>query len=241
MRTQYCRQHIKKAAEECDLGSDIVDECERVDKFCGAHAAFADCATRPVYRLISIQDVDVRNKAISFAENALNEETPTGGKVKTRLTEPEIIGIIRKANRAVHGEPASKGAPKEKEKTQPVPDPATPPVIEADRERKARLNPPEETPVQLAPAQESVIGGCRTLKEAEEGAPVPIVTAPQPLEPKKDKHYYAAELLKLLPDSTKQEVSALLKEHTSWKTVDAFYFGVKALAEPKQPTTTKKV
>jgi hypothetical protein len=92
-----------------------------------------------------------------------------------------------------------------------------------------------------ASVQESVIGGCRTLKEAEDGAPVPVVTAPQPLEPKKDKHYYAAELLKLLPDSTKQVVSALLKEHTSWKTVDAFYFGVKALAEPKQPTTTKKV
>lgn len=114
MRTQYCRQHIKKTAQECDLGDDIVSEVEKVDKFCGSNPAFADCATRPIYRLISEKDVDVRNKAILFAENALNEETPTGGKVQQRLTEPEIIGFIRKARREIRGdepEPKKKNAP----------------------------------------------------------------------------------------------------------------------------------
>jgi hypothetical protein len=110
----------------------------------------------------------------------------------------------------------------------------SPPVTNADRERKARLNPPEE------PAGDPAIGGMRTLKEAEEGTPAPIITEPrQPLEKPKDKHYYAAELLKLMPDSTKKEVDQLLKEHASWKPVDVFYFGIQALAAPK-PATTKK-
>ena len=104
MRTQYCRQHIKKTAQECDLGDDIVSEVERVDKFCSSNPAFADCATRPIYRLITEKDEEVRNKAISLAEKSLKEETPTGGIVRTRLTEPEIIIFIRKARRELRGE-----------------------------------------------------------------------------------------------------------------------------------------
>jgi len=63
--------------------------------------------------------------------------------------------------------------------------PDAPTVTDADRERKALLNPPESPALVPAPAPDAVIGGCRTLKEAEEGADVPPVTAPQPLEPKK--------------------------------------------------------
>ena len=119
--------------------------------------------------------------------------------------------------------------------------PDAPPVTDSDRERKARLNPPESAPQTTTPAPDAVIGGCRTLKEAEDGADVPGIVDPrQPLEPRKDKHYYATELLQLMPESTRKEVDQLLKEHTSWKTVDVFYFGIQALVAPK-PAIVKKV
>jgi hypothetical protein len=108
MRKQYCREHIRKVAVECGLGDDIVAEVEKVDKFCGSNPAFADCATRPVYRLISEKDIEVRNRAISFAQNALMEETPTGGRVRTSLIESDMITFIRRARRELHKEPEEK-------------------------------------------------------------------------------------------------------------------------------------
>jgi hypothetical protein len=111
MRTQYCREHIKKTAEECDLGQDIVSEVERVDKFCKSNPAFADCGTRPLYRLIGVRDESVRNRAISLAQNALNDATPTGGTIQKRLTEPEIKKLIQKAEVEIRGEPTKKTKP----------------------------------------------------------------------------------------------------------------------------------
>lgn len=40
-----------------------------------SNPAFADCGTRPIYVLISYKDVDIRNRAISLAENELNQKT----------------------------------------------------------------------------------------------------------------------------------------------------------------------
>lgn len=77
-----------------------------------------------------------------------------------------------------------------------------------------------------------VIGGCRTLTQAEAGEPVPPVTAPQPLEPKKDKHFYANGLYSCLGLVTQKEMAQIKKEHPLWKTnADVFYYGVQALLE----------
>jgi hypothetical protein len=116
MRTQYCREHIKKTAEECDLGQDIVSEVEKVDKFCKSNPAFAGCGTRPLYRLISVRDESVKNRAISLAQNALIDATPTGGTIQKRLTEPEIKKLIQKAEVEIRGEKEKEPLPVEKER-----------------------------------------------------------------------------------------------------------------------------
>lgn len=104
MRIQACREVIEKTAEVCDLGPDIVTEVKKVAKFCSSNPTFAVCGTRPIYRLISHKDDDIRNRAISIAENRLKQETPTGGKIEKRLTEPEVRKILKKAELEVRGE-----------------------------------------------------------------------------------------------------------------------------------------
>lgn len=104
MRIQACREVIEKTAEVCDLGPDIVTEVKKVAKFCSSNPTFAVCGTRPIYRLISHKDEDIRNRAISIAENRLKQETPTGGKIEKRLTEPEVRKILKKAEIEVRGE-----------------------------------------------------------------------------------------------------------------------------------------
>lgn len=101
MRSQWCREHIEETAKQCGLGDNVVSEVKKVAKFCASNPAFADCGTRAIYRLISISDEDVRNHAISLAEKALNEETPTGGKKRDRLTEREIKKIIDRSFKEV--------------------------------------------------------------------------------------------------------------------------------------------
>ena len=77
-----------------------------------------------------------------------------------------------------------------------------------------------------------IIGGCRTLTQAEAGEPVPPVTAPQALEPKKDKHFYANGLYSCLGLVTQKEMAQIKKERPLWKTnADVFYYGVQALLE----------
>lgn len=116
MRTQYCREHIKKTAEECDLGQEIVSRVERVSKFCASNPIFVDCATQPLYLLITVKDEDIKNKAISLAEKALKQETPTGGTIKKRLTEQEIRKLIHTAEKEIRGDLTKKfAAEKEKE------------------------------------------------------------------------------------------------------------------------------
>ena len=172
MRTQYCRQHIKKTAQECGLGEDIVTEVEKADKFCLSNPAFADCATRPIYRLISEKDIEVRNKAISFAENALNEETPTGGKVRERLTEPEMIVFLRKARREVHGEPGEKEKSRKKPLTRPEP---------GDANHGKFCSQPGSLPVTDAPPQPSLGEQVRAAEMAAAAANQP--QAPATMEP----------------------------------------------------------
>lgn len=103
-RTQWCREHIDKTAKECSLGDDIVSEVQKVAEFCAEKPAFADCATRPIFILISKKDALVKDRAISLAENTLNDKTPTGGKKKNQLTEKEIKAILKKAEMEVRGE-----------------------------------------------------------------------------------------------------------------------------------------
>jgi hypothetical protein len=316
MRTQYCREHIKKTAEECGLGPDIVSEVERVAKFCASNPTFADCATRPLRLLIDVRDEKIKNHAISLAENALKEETPTGGRKKKLLTETDVRGIIRKSEKEIRGELTEKY--KAEKKPEPAKEPETPAPVQIDgmgREIKARLTTCEE------PA-----GGCRTLAQVEAGVPAtePPVHRPPPclggsgcthkmfeptyrtcgynggakhiaaiktcpfdeeqpadtpatipasasspfktalqvkngiageMFPDKEgsdarvkeptpeekrqvekilRNELAEKLLALYPGSMQVMMADILREHTSWKTADAFYFGIEALGEKMQ-------
>jgi hypothetical protein len=95
MRSQYCREHVtSEVAKECGLGKDVVSDIQRAAKFCDEHPDLSGCSTRAIMALIRIKDEPVKNRAISLAEKALKEETPTGGKKKKELTEREIKQIV---------------------------------------------------------------------------------------------------------------------------------------------------
>jgi hypothetical protein len=148
MRTQYCREHIKKTAEECGLGPDIVSEVERVAKFCASNPTFADCATRPLRLLIDVRDEKIKNHAISLAENALKEKTPTGGRKKKLLTETDVRGIIRKSEKEIRGELTEKYKA-EKKPTEPAPEIPKEPQTDHVADASKTIEPaPEETPPQ---------------------------------------------------------------------------------------------
>jgi len=118
MRGQWCRDNIDKAAEMCGLGEDVVAEVKRANEFCALHPDMSVCSTRAIMALLRVKDDKERESAISLAENALNVSTPTGGKKRDRLTEPEIKKLIKKAEMVVRGKLTQKNEC-EKE-TQPV-------------------------------------------------------------------------------------------------------------------------
>jgi hypothetical protein len=94
MRSQWCREHIDETAKNCGLGEDVVSDVKKAAKLCATIPDLSGCSTRSIMALIRIKDEDVRNHAISLAEKALKEETPTGGKKRDRLTEKEIKKIV---------------------------------------------------------------------------------------------------------------------------------------------------
>jgi hypothetical protein len=131
MRAQWCREHIDEVAEKCGLKKSTVYEAKHAEKFCESNSAFAECGTRAISHLLRVRDDSVRNLAISLAENALNELTPTGGKKCDRLTEPEIKKIIKKAEIGVNGEVPKKK--KQEIETQPVKVRPQPGVFKSDK------------------------------------------------------------------------------------------------------------
>jgi hypothetical protein len=120
-RTQYCREHIDKVAEECGLEKSVVSDVKRAAKFCAEHSDLSDCSTRSIIALIRIKDDPVRARAVSLAEKALNQATPTGGKKQTRLTEKEVRKLIQKAEMEVRGEFTKKYEQEREGKSAPTP------------------------------------------------------------------------------------------------------------------------
>jgi hypothetical protein len=139
MRLQWCRKHIDEVAEACDLSKDAVSEVKAVAAFCDEHAAFADMPTRPIRALIRIKDDPVREKAISHVKNALNKETPTGGKCTKTLTEQEIKKIIKNAELEVLSEIRKKHE-ENKEKTTPIFEMTKEEIIEMAKTGKVKEN-----------------------------------------------------------------------------------------------------
>jgi hypothetical protein len=116
MRSQWCREHIDETAQHCGLEKSVVSEVKIAAEFCTDHSAFAKCGTRAITALIRIRDEPVKELAISLAQNALNDTTPTGGRKRKSLTEREIKNLIQKAEIEIHGEPTpKKKSPDEKE------------------------------------------------------------------------------------------------------------------------------
>ena len=108
MRAQWCRENIDKVAEQCGLEKTTVYDVKQAARFCVEHSAFAECSTHAIRALIRVPDEPVRERAISLAETALMQQTPTGGKKKPNLTEREVRKIISRAELEVRKELADK-------------------------------------------------------------------------------------------------------------------------------------
>jgi len=93
-RLQWCRDHIDDVKENCEIGDAIVKEVKLAAAFCDEHLAFANLPTRSLRPLIRIKDAVVKDRAISWAKNALNKETHVGKNRKETLTEKEIKKVI---------------------------------------------------------------------------------------------------------------------------------------------------
>lgn len=114
MRSQDCRAHIDKAAEYCGLDQNTVNEVKQAAQFCSEpdKTDFSVLATKPIIALIRVKDDNIRERAISLAKNALNLETPTGGKKNKKLTEKDIRKIIDKAVKEIRMESSPNVQPK---------------------------------------------------------------------------------------------------------------------------------
>ena len=240
MRTQWCREHIDQTAKECGLKKSVVSEVKLAAEFCSEYSAFAECGTRAVTALIRVKDKAVRENAISLAEATLKEKLRTGGSKKKLLSEKEIKDIIKRSDLEVRGDMVNAingGKETPPTKIQLVSNsneskPSEVPESAKETEQNPIANSNIAIPEVPTTAPPEVIGGCRTLTQAEAGEPVPPVTAPQPLEPKKDKHFYANGLYSCLGLVTQKEMAQIKKEHPLWKTnADVFYYGVQALLE----------
>ena len=99
MRTHYCRiKIVEGAGEKCDVSPDTISDLKKVLEFVEKHSDLQGLATRPIKALMSIPDPEIQEKAILHVEKTLNRKTPTGGKYKKRLTEPEVENIIKKVS-----------------------------------------------------------------------------------------------------------------------------------------------
>ena len=105
MRTQYCREHVNpEVAKECGISDRTVKRCEQAAEFCEKFTKFGNCSTDVILALIDVPDEPVRDLAISLAENLLNAETPTKGKVTKKLTGKKVKDLINAAELEVRGE-----------------------------------------------------------------------------------------------------------------------------------------
>ena len=241
-RTQYCREHIKKTAEECDLGDEIVSEVEKVSKFCASNGTFVDCKTRPIYILINHKDVEVRNRAISIAENTLNQETPTGGKVKKVLTEPEIRTILKRAHKEVRGELTEKFK-KEGKTEKPVKKPFDGSGSYAPAKGSIPVtDKPAMEPLSVTHKEElSVVKDSLTTETPPPRPPIPapmyaeppIISQDPDKQKRADMEYYAEKLFDLMPSRIQLIIKDIMREHPSHKIKDVFYQGIDALGEQK--------
>jgi hypothetical protein len=177
MRSQWCREHIDKTAEECGLGPDTVSEVKQAAKFCDEFPTFVDCGTKALMALIRVKDEQVRDRAISLAQNALNASTPTGGKKQKSLTEREIKKLIDRADLEVRKELQKDPAPPKGPK--PAPAPMKDPVTE---KRYCMYFPRHWQEGDPCNAPGKTLDGCTPEKRAAKNCPIPW-TEPEEKDP----------------------------------------------------------
>lgn len=89
----FCEKNPRTAEQidgYLDLILDLVDRGIPEDR---AFAGLPEGAARP---LLSIQDDEIRENAISHVETALKRETPTGGNYTDKLTSNDVKGIVER-------------------------------------------------------------------------------------------------------------------------------------------------
>ena len=103
MRSQWCCDQVKQLQEKCNLDEDSAREIERRNEFIEDHPDLSVLSTKALRPLIREKDKDIKAKAISIVENSLKRETPTGGKVKKKITTGETKKIIHNLKTDVRG------------------------------------------------------------------------------------------------------------------------------------------
>ena len=235
MRTQYCREHLTpKVADECGIPKRMYSENQRATEFCRTHLLFSAFSTDAILSLIDHSDEKVKETAIFTVEKSLDlDKHPLTGKFlkQKRLSKVEVEKVIEKAELEVHGTISKKirkekktpfnGTPQKDDfkDTEPVPEPKTLAQSVGFTVRSEPVTVKQPSTTQAPPS-------------------IPPTPAPVSSDPIKQKRFmmdwHAEECVKLMSPTVQTMVMDILRENRSWKTADAIYFGIQALAEQKK-------
>jgi len=240
MRSQWCREHIDETAANCGLSDDTVSDVKRAAKLCASAPEYSDCSTAAIMALIRIRDDPVRDKAISSVSNALKSgKHPLTGQIMKdkKLPEKTIKKVIQQVEREVRGDLTKKYERERKEKpeqeTQEDPLPVSPYVPQPGSIEVSGTIPPSLAEQMKEPE------ACTSPPAPNKSLPASWITDP-PKDPEAIKQAARVELeeraerlLEVMPKSTQLAVTDQLREHSSWKVKDCFYYGIEALAEKR--------
>ena len=98
-RTQFCRTITPEKLRACGASERVIKELQEVGFFCTQHPALSQTKTKPIKRLMRIPDPEIKEKAISSIEKALESgKSPITGIFTGQkgVTEKEVKKVIEK-------------------------------------------------------------------------------------------------------------------------------------------------
>jgi len=95
MRTQYCREHIEKVAEECGLSDDTVRSVKKATQFVEGHPEFSNSSTKAILTILYIKDNCIKDVVVSKLSGLLLRRTPTGGRFCKCVTIEHVRRVIK--------------------------------------------------------------------------------------------------------------------------------------------------
>jgi hypothetical protein len=100
MRTQYCREHIDKTAEECGLDENTVYQVKQANDFEKEHPEvdLSNLGTRAILALMREKNSEVKALAMCFISTAAKRTN------KNKFTEKDVKEVITKAEKQIRAE-----------------------------------------------------------------------------------------------------------------------------------------